>query len=128
MQVVHISRNPTAEAASGADAVAGALDDPDSCKYFRPVSTIRSGSQSSNHTSHASDADGTATPPDSPRRQTLSPFAAREFGSINVHLRNTQPVRQMQSVEYPLVAVKKSSLDCPTDKYESLLVTGALIF
>ena len=127
LQVVHISRNPVGSAE------AGALEDPDSCKYFRPVSTIRSGSQSSNHSgqsSHASEAeaDGTVSPPDSPRRQTLSPFVAREFAATNVRLRNAQPMIPLQSAEYPLVAVKKSSLDCPIDKYESLLVSGASIF
>ena len=61
--------------------------------------------------SHASDADtdavDTASLPESPRRQTLSPFVAN-----NVHLRNAEPVTPLQSVEYPLVTVKKSSLYC----------------
>ena len=80
---------------------AGAPDLPDLSKYFRPASTIRSKSQSSSDSSHASDADAdsTASPPDSSRRKTLSPFAAREFHASNVHLPNAQPVTPLQTVK-----------------------------
>lgn len=124
-QIGLITRNPTADT--------GALEDPDSCKYFRPVSTIRSGSQSSNHSEQSSHAsDGTASPPDSPQRpathsRVTSPSCGPDMA--HVQLRNKcHLTAQLPSVEYPLVAVKQTnSLECPTDKYESLLVpTGSI--
>ena len=63
---------------------AGVPEVPDLSKYFRPVSTIRSGSQSSSHSGHSShafdaDAHGVASTPVTLRGQTLSPFDAPEF-------------------------------------------------
>ena len=105
--------------------LAARVDAPQLVAEFQPLGPLES---------HESDADTDAVdiasppPPDSPRRQTLFPFVAREFAANNLHMLNAEPVAPLPFLEYPLVTVKKPSLYCPTDNCESLLVFGAPIF